>query len=133
MNDQRTPYDFGEAVEAAKRAAELQRDAEHDLTRSVREHAQAEKLYRVALARRIVELRADGQAATLAADLARGDETVAMLRYERDIAEGAKDVAVQQAWRRSADRKDVRVFIEWSARVSLADTPDLHWTKEMAA
>lgn len=118
------PYDFGQAVAAAHRASDLQRGAEDALRDAVRTHANSERLYRSALARKIVELRAQGDPVTLAADLARGDENVAALRYERDVADGLRKVAEQQAWRRAADRKDVRTFIDWSQRAAFLDLPE---------
>lgn len=41
------------------------------------EYAEAYKNYRVLLAKKLVELKADGMAITLAADIARGDEDIA--------------------------------------------------------
>ena len=62
----------------------------------------------------------DGTAWTACGDLARGDENVARLRMERDVAEGVKEAAMQASWRRAADRKDIGRLIEWSARRDLA-------------
>ena len=56
----------------------------------------------------------------MCADLARGDDKVARLRRERDVAEGVKEAANQASWRRAADRKDIGRLIEWSARRDLA-------------
>ncbi len=66
----------------------------------------------------------NGAAWTVAQDLARGNTDVARLRRERDIAEGVKEAAVQAAWRRAADRRDVGRFMDWSARRDLAEMPD---------
>lgn len=41
------------------------------------EYAEAYKNYRVLLAKKLVELKADGMAITLASDIARGDEEIA--------------------------------------------------------
>ena len=41
------------------------------------EYAEAYKNYRVLLAKKLVELKADGMAITLASDIARGDEDIA--------------------------------------------------------
>lgn len=81
----------------------------------------AEERYRVALARKITELHADGVAWSACADLARGDTGVARLRMLRDVAEGVREASVQAAWRRNADRRDVGRFIEWSGRRELAE------------
>ena len=53
--------------------------------------AQKEYLYRMALSKRLTELRAEGQAVTHLADIARGEEKIAKLRFDRDIAKGLYD------------------------------------------
>ena len=50
--------------------------------------ADKEFQYRTALSKRLTELRAEGQAVTHLADIARGEPQIAKLRYERDIAQG---------------------------------------------
>lgn len=52
-----------------------------------REMAQAERDYRVALAKKIWDLRTSGIPVTIINDLARGDEEVAMLKLKRDASE----------------------------------------------
>ena len=49
--------------------------------------AKAERDYRVALAKKMLELRAEGTPVTIISDLCRGDEEIARLKMERDIAE----------------------------------------------
>lgn len=53
--------------------------------------AQKEYLYRMALSKRLTELRADGQPVTHLADIARGGPNIAKLRLDRDIAKGLYD------------------------------------------
>ena len=53
-----------------------------------KDYARKEYLYRTALSKELVTLRAQGQAVTHLADIARGKEEIAKLRYDRDIAEG---------------------------------------------
>lgn len=53
-----------------------------------KDYAIKEKKYRIALSQRLIKLRAQGQAVTHLADIARGMEDIAQLRFERDIAEG---------------------------------------------
>ncbi|HET6866216.1 MAG TPA: hypothetical protein VFH80_09840, partial [Solirubrobacteraceae bacterium] len=74
--------------------------------------------YRVALAKKIVELHAGGAAWTVCQDLARGDQSVADLRYRRDVAEGVKEAAQNAVWRHTADRKDLGKLVDWSMRVA---------------
>lgn len=113
-----TPWDFNEARAAARTASEAQREAENARRDAAETAARAELAYRKALAVKIVELHAEGVAWTVAQDVARGDEKVATLRYERDVAKGVLDAAEQRAWRHSADRKDTTEFIEWSRAVN---------------
>jgi hypothetical protein len=95
------PYDFEQAVAAAREASAMQRAAETAMRDAAREYAQAEERYRVALAKEIVRQHADeGVAWTVAPDLARGNVTVARLRRERDISEGVREAQQQAAWRR---------------------------------
>lgn len=110
------PLDLHEARDAEREAAALQRGAEAALREAFVNLAEKERAYRVALARRIAELHADGIAWTACGDLARGDEKVARLRMERDVAEGVKEAAVQAAWRHAADRRALGRLVEWSAR-----------------
>lgn len=51
-------------------------------------YAKKEYDYRTELSKELIRLRAEGQAVTHLADIARGEEKIAKLRYERDIAEG---------------------------------------------
>lgn len=50
-------------------------------------YSQTEHDYRVLLSKRLTELRAEGQAVTHLADIAKGEPEVAKLRLQRDIAE----------------------------------------------
>lgn len=113
------PYSFDEARDAAARASRAQEAAEDFIRETAKLSAETEESYRVALAKKIVELHSEeGVAWSSTADLARGDEQVARLRMERDVAEGVREAAVQAAWRRGADRKDTQRFIDWSQRVA---------------
>lgn len=53
-----------------------------------KDYAVKERDYKVALSKRLLELRAEGHAVTHLADIARGMEDIADLRFKRDIAEG---------------------------------------------
>lgn len=115
------PYTFQEARAAATKASRNQVAAEEFIKTSARAFALAEEAYRVALAEEIVNKHAEGVAWSTCGDLARGDKRVAMLRRNRDIAEGVRDAAVQACWRRGADRRDTEAFIDWSKRRDLAE------------
>lgn len=49
-------------------------------------YALAEKEYRIAKAKKILELRNEGVAVTIIPDLAKGDEEIAALDFKRNIA-----------------------------------------------
>lgn len=115
------PWDFDEAREACRKAAMAQEHAEEEVRRAAQQLALAEERYRVALAKRIVELRSEGTAATVCADLARGDEQVAKLRMHRDIADGVYEAVKQASWRHNQNRKDAQRFADWSQRREIAE------------
>lgn len=115
------PWTFDEAIDKSRLATQLQAQAEEAMKEAARDFAVKEEAYRKALALKIVELHDGGVAWSVAGDVARGDEEVARLRRERDIAEGVREAMVQLAWRRTADRKDVQRFSDWSQRRELAE------------
>ena len=57
--------------------------------------AKAERDYRVALAKKMLELRDKGTPVTIISDLCRGDEDIARLKMERDIAESLYESNMQ--------------------------------------
>ena len=62
-----------------------------EMTKRSRDKAEKEYKYKTALSKRLVELRAEGQAVTHLSDIARGEPEIAKLRLDRDIAEGLYD------------------------------------------
>jgi hypothetical protein len=125
------PLQIEDARDAAYRASELQREVEDTIREASRNLAEAERLYRMKLSERIIELHADGVAWTVAGDVARGEEATARLRYNRDVAEGVVDAARQQAYRRAADRRDLHQFITWSERRELrTDAEPGNWSDQ---
>ncbi len=112
------PFDFNEARAAARKASEAQAATEDAMIDAARKRAEAEQRYRVALAKRIVAAHGEGVAWSVASDVARGDEEVARLRYERDVADGVAEAISQAGWRHAADRKDLQRLIAWSERVA---------------
>jgi hypothetical protein len=122
----RAPFDFGEAETAIREAQARQAGAETTLKEASKAAAAKEQTFRVALAKEIVRLHdSDKVAWTVCADLARGNEHVAQLRYERDVAQGVLEAAQQAAWRFAADRKDTGRLVDWSMRRELAEQPPL--------
>lgn len=131
------PWTIDEAQKAANLASAQQKGAEQTLREAATDLAAKERAYRVALAETITRFRADGHAATVCADLARGDKRVADLRWARDVAQGVLDAAGQAAWRLSADRRTIEALTRWSMGVALKtdDVPDarLAWSPQVAA
>ncbi len=58
--------------------------ASREIFKLAKAKAEMERVYREALAKEIIKLRAEGVQATLISDLARGN--AAFLKYERDLA-----------------------------------------------
>lgn len=58
-----------------------------------KDYAIKEHDYKVALSKRLLERRAEGQAVTHLADIVKGELDIAKLRFDRDIAEGLKNSA----------------------------------------
>lgn len=115
------PWTFTEAVDASNAAEQEQRRVESEIHTAYKAYARREQLYRVALARKILALKADGMAITACETVAKGDPAIAELRYERDIAEGVRETARHAAWRANADRRDIGDLLRWSARRDLAE------------
>lgn len=118
------PLQIEDARQAAYAASENQRTVEDRIRQTSQDLAEAERAYRKALATKIVELRAAGNAVTACEAIAKGDPVIADLRYSRDVAAGVHDATRQEAYRRGADRKAVDALLEWSMKRDLrVDTP----------
>lgn len=124
------PWDFDEAVAASENGGRAQNDATEDTKTAYREYAQADKLFRVALARKMFDLRKEGHAITACETLARGDEEIAGLKEDATIKEGLKEAAKQAAWKTHSDRKDTEALIQWARQRDLAEGfgPQPSWT-----
>lgn len=53
-----------------------------------KDYAMKEQIYRVALSKRLVQRKSEGYSVTNLSDIVRGEEDIAKLKFERDIAEG---------------------------------------------
>lgn len=114
-------WSFEEAVQASSDAHTEQERIEGEVAEAYKAYAQAERLYSVALARKMWELKNQGVAITACERLAKGDEEIAELREARDNAEGLRETAKHAAWRAAADRRDNESLIDWSKRRELAE------------
>lgn len=117
----RLPWDITEARDVLANASTMQHDHQEAIKNAVKAAARADQLYRVARARKTAEFRDAGKAATLCDTLARGDDHVAQLGFEAAIAEGDKEIAIQEGWRLHANRKDSQELADWSKRRNLAE------------
>lgn len=127
------PFDFGEAKAQIDDASRAQAKAEQEIRDAFRLYGEAERSYRRALAQKITELRANGIAVSIVADLARGDAHVADLRLRRDIKDGVREAARSAIWRHQADRRELEQLVTWSMRRELAESgPQPHWTRSAA-
>lgn len=73
-------------IEQMQQTAQKLRIATSEIFTLVREKAEAERNYRIELAKEIARLRFEKTPATLVGDLARGNESIANLKFKRDIA-----------------------------------------------
>ena len=58
-----------------------------------KEYAKKEYEYRTALSKRLLQRKTEGYAVTNLSDIVRGEEDIAKLKFERDVAEGLKNSA----------------------------------------
>ena len=115
-----SPFEIEDARAAAHKASEQQRGVEDSIRDASRNLAEAERQYRLALTTRILYLHAQDKVAWTACEaIARGEASVADLRYKRDVAKGILEAAQQQAYTFAADRRDLHRLIEWSQRRDL--------------
>ena len=75
---------------------ETMQKAEKSLAENKRlneEYARKEYIYRTALSKRLLQRKTEGYAVTNLSDIVRGEEDIAKLKFERDVAEGLKNSA----------------------------------------
>lgn len=114
-----SPLDFGQLQALFARADASQQEGEDFLRTAARQLGETAAAYRKALALEITRLRNDSAPATLARDLARGNERIADLKAAETLAEGIYEAAKQACYRHAADRREVEQLGEWSRRVAL--------------
>lgn len=115
------PLDIDDARRAAHLLAEKRRDAEQILEQAVIDAADAEQLYRKAVAKTMVTLRADGNPSTGLEQLAKGQDHVSDLARERDLKRGMVKVAAERLQGLEGERAMLRQLMEWSARINLLE------------
>lgn len=78
--------------------------------------AEAERVYRVKLAEKILMLREGGLPATLIGDVARGDKDVARLKFDRDCSQVVYDNAQEavMVYKKQIDVLREQIEREWN-------------------
>lgn len=122
---QEDPLDMDDARKASRRSSQLRRDAEADLRQAINDRAEKEGRYRKLLAKEIVRKRAE-HAATLAVDLAKGEDDVRAAMIDFRIAEGMVDAHKERLKTIEGDRSQLKSLIDWSAGIAniLREQPD---------
>lgn len=122
------PLEIQDAREAQHRASVIQREHGDALAKAHEALADAEYTYRTALTARWKQLKEAGWAATVCGDIARGEESIAQLRRERDKREGELEQLKQDGYRFAADRRALDGLVDWSKRRELrTDVEPLDW------
>ena len=82
-----------------------------------RAFAEAEREYKIALAKKMLELRDGGTPVTIISDLCRGDREIARLRFERDCAEVVYKSALEaiNSYKLQLRLLDAQLQREWGA------------------
>ena len=82
-----------------------------------RSFAEAERDYKIALAKKILEMRDKGTPVTIISDLCRGEKEIARLRFERDCAEVVYKSALEaiNSYKLQLRLLDAQLQREWGA------------------
>lgn len=137
-NELHSPFEIVEARQAQHAASQNQKTLAGNLAQKHGELAEAQFLYYRALSDRIKQLHADGipgapsegkgLAITTCEVVAKGEESIAMLRRRRDELEGEVKEADKETFRASADRRAVDALGQWSMHRDLrTDAPPIAW------
>jgi hypothetical protein len=138
------PFELVDARAAEHKASESQRKLADELKRAHFAVADAEYRYRRALSDRTKQLHIEGiktgpsenkgLAITTCQDIARGEESIALLRKERDERGGDLADVQQECFRAAADRKALTEgLVAWSMRRDLrTDAEPADWLKQPA-
>lgn len=79
----------------------------------VKEKAEAERAYSVALAQKMLELKTNGQSVTLIKDLAKGDPTVAKLKLTWDVQDGVTRACLKSIGAITNQIDSYRSILSW--------------------
>lgn len=111
------PLDMDDAREAARRAAQLRRDAEAEYRRRIDVAAEAEATYRKLRSKAILAFKGD-HGATVARDLADGDDKVAEALVEHLVSKGMVDAMKERLKTLEGERSMLKSLIDWSSSIA---------------
>ncbi|GAA0115708.1 hypothetical protein [Clostridium senegalense] len=103
-------------IEIIKKLEDAMRALQHgntELKRLAINKAKAERDYKIALNKKILRLKADKYPATLIMEVSRGDEEVAQLRLQRDIAESSYFVCLDALNNLRLEIETLRSMLTW--------------------
>jgi hypothetical protein len=111
------PLDMDDARQASRRASQMRRDAERERIERGEKKAEAEVAYKKARATAILRLKID-QGATVAKELADGDDEVAPLLLEKIKADTLYDAAGERLKTLEGERSMLKSLIDWSSTIA---------------
>jgi hypothetical protein len=125
------PLQIEDAREAQHTASETQREHGKKLLAAHFALADANYTYNTAKVARIKQLKEEGWAATVCAEIAKGEESIAHLRRERDKREGELEKLRDHAFTLGADRRALDALVDWSMKRELrTDVPPPDFDRE---
>jgi hypothetical protein len=102
---------------------ELQAKINDDLNKALllykergRAYAEKERIYRVLLSKLILTYRAEGMPVTIISDVCRGDDSVAMAKFERDCAQSEYESLKEALYTKRLQLKIARAEVEEDRR-----------------
>lgn len=117
-NNELNPPRIIEKIKLAKIA--LQRGNDNLKTLGLKK-ANAEKEYRVALRKELLQLKVDKYPMSIIQDLAKGEDKVSKLRLERDLAENSYAVCQESIRNTRLEIETLRSLLAWS-KVELSNS-----------
>ena len=114
-------WTWHQAQDAMQDAADEQEASEQHMRDTAKEAAVAKRDYQRALAVRIVELKARGNAVTACETIAKGEDDISDLRFQRDLKEAEAQAARAANYRQSANRQDTLQLARWAQAREMAD------------
>lgn len=126
-----SPFEIQDARDAQHQAAATQRAHADAIAAAHGALGDAEYTYRTALSARWKQLKEEGWAATTCGDIARGEESIAHLRRERDRRKGELAALEEISYSLAADRRALDGLVDWSKRRELRiDVEPGDWSQQ---